>query len=129
MLFLLLAAGATLALPAAVRLLVDRGLAQPATIDMGTRIMAVHGYFLDLFALAVVLAVFTAARFYTVSWIGERVTADLRRAVYAHVLRQSPHFRFDYEADGVLVYRPAAALPPGARHTVAPQLAPLPPRG
>lgn len=38
-------------------------------------------------------------------------------------------FRFDYEADGVLVYRPAAALPPGARHTVAPQLAPLPPRG
>ncbi|SPJ16627.1 ABC transporter related [Burkholderiales bacterium] len=92
MLFLLLAAGATLALPAAVRLLVDRGLAQPATIDMGTRIMAVHGYFLDLFALAVVLAVFTAARFYTVSWIGERVTADLRRAVYAHVLRQSPQF-------------------------------------
>ena len=92
MLFLLLAAGATLALPAAVRLLVDRGLAQPAAIDMGTRIMAVHGYFLDLFALAVVLAVFTAARFYTVSWIGERVTADLRRAVYAHVLRQSPQF-------------------------------------
>jgi ATP-binding cassette subfamily B protein len=92
LLFLLLAAGATLALPAAVRLLVDRGLAQPATIDMGTRIMAVHGYFLDLFALAVVLAVFTAARFYTVSWIGERVTADLRRAVYAHVLRQSPQF-------------------------------------
>ena len=92
LLFLLLAAGATLALPAAVRVLVDRGLAQPANVDLGTRMLAVHGYFLDLFGVAVLLAVFTAARFYTVSWIGERVTTDLRQAVYAHVLRQSPRF-------------------------------------
>jgi ATP-binding cassette subfamily B protein len=42
--------------------------------------------------VAVLLALFTAARFYTVSWIGERVTTDLRQAVYAHVLRQSPRF-------------------------------------
>jgi ATP-binding cassette subfamily B protein len=90
--FLLLAAGATLGLPAAVRLLVDHGLAQPATVDLGTRMLAVHGYFLDLFGVAVLLGVFTAARFYTVSWIGERVTTDLRQAVYAHVLRQSPRF-------------------------------------
>jgi ATP-binding cassette subfamily B protein len=90
--FLILAAGATLGLPAAVRVLVDHGLAQPATVDLGTRMMAVHGYFLDLFGVAVLLALFTAARFYTVSWIGERVTTDLRQAVYAHVLRQSPRF-------------------------------------
>ncbi|SPE19967.1 putative Xenobiotic-transporting ATPase [Burkholderiales bacterium] len=90
--FLVLAAGATLGLPAAVRLLVDRGLMQPAAVDLGARMLAVNGYFLDLFAVAVALAVFTAARFYTVSWIGERVTADLRLAVYAHVLRQSPEF-------------------------------------
>ncbi len=42
--------------------------------------------------MAVALGVFSAARFYTVSWLGERVTADLRNAVYAHVLRQSPDF-------------------------------------
>jgi ATP-binding cassette subfamily B protein len=40
----------------------------------------------------VVLGLATAARFYMVSWIGERVTTDLRQAVYAHVLRQSPQF-------------------------------------
>jgi len=90
--FLVLAAGATLGLPAAVRVLVDRGLAQPSTVDLGARMVAVHGYFLDLFGVAVLLALFTAARFYTVSWIGERVTTDLRQAVYAHVLRQSPRF-------------------------------------
>ncbi|MDQ6684527.1 MAG: ABC transporter transmembrane domain-containing protein, partial [Pseudomonadota bacterium] len=38
------------------------------------------------------LGVFSAARFYMVSWLGERVTADLRDAVYAHVVRQSPEF-------------------------------------
>ena len=92
LLFLLLAAAATLALPVAVRVLVDHGLAQPASLDLGTRMLAIHGYFLDLFAVAIVLAIFTAARFYTVSWIGERVTADLRQAVYAHVLLQSPQF-------------------------------------
>ncbi len=92
MLFLVLAASATLGLPAAVRLLVDRGLAQPASTDLATRMLAVHAYFLDLFGVAVALGAFTAARFYTVSWIGERVTADLRQAVYAHVLRQSPQF-------------------------------------
>jgi len=92
LLFLLLAAAATLALPVAVRVLVDHGLTQPASLNLGTRMLAIHGYFLDLFAVAIVLAIFTAARFYTVSWIGERVTADLRQAVYAHVLLQSPQF-------------------------------------
>ena len=36
--------------------------------------------------------VFSAARFYMVTWLGERITADLRNAVYAHVVRQSPEF-------------------------------------
>ncbi len=92
LLFLLLAAGSTLALPAAVRLLVDRGLTQPGQADIATRLIAVREYFFVLFLVAVALALFTAARFYMVSWIGERVTADLRRAVYAHVLSQSPIF-------------------------------------
>ncbi|HPT49064.1 MAG TPA: ABC transporter transmembrane domain-containing protein [Accumulibacter sp.] len=90
--FLLLAAVATLALPHAVKLLVDGGLALPAAGDVGQRLAIVRQHFLLLFAVAVLLGVATAARFYMMSWIGERVTTDLRQAVYAHVLRQSPRF-------------------------------------
>ncbi|MBK8115917.1 MAG: ATP-binding cassette domain-containing protein [Candidatus Accumulibacter sp.] len=92
LLFLLLAAGATLALPYAVKLLVDGGLAVPVGSDLGERLSAIRGQFLRLFGVAVMLGLATAARFYMVSWIGERVTTDLRQAVYAHVLRQSPQF-------------------------------------
>ena len=92
MLFLLLAAGATLALPYAVKLLVDGGFAAPAAAALGQRLASIREYFLLLFCVAVVLGLATAARFYMVSWIGERVTTDLRQAVYAHVLRQSPQF-------------------------------------
>jgi ATP-binding cassette subfamily B protein len=92
LLFLLLAASSTLALPYAVRLLVDNGLALPAGSALSEKLVAVRGYFAGLFAVAVALGIFTAARFFMMSWIGERVTADLRRAVYAHVLTQSPQF-------------------------------------
>ena len=92
LLFLLLAASATLAMPFAVRLLVDNGLALPAGSELGDKLVAVRGYFGMLFAVAIALGVFTAARFFMVTWIGERVTADLRQAVYSHVLTQSPEF-------------------------------------
>jgi len=92
LLFLALAAGATLALPAGVRQLVDHGLAAAPGADFAERMGLVRLRFLELFGIVVAMALFTAARFYTVSWIGERVTADLRRAVYSHVLRQSPRF-------------------------------------
>jgi ATP-binding cassette subfamily B protein len=91
LLFLLLAAASTLALPYAVKLLVDGGLAMPAA-EAGARLAAIRNHFLGLFGVAVALGVFTAARFYMVTWIGERVTTDLRQAVYAHVLQQSPQF-------------------------------------
>ena len=75
-----------------------RGGAQPRRpqVDSAGRHRArgaqVRLRFLELFAVTAALAVFTAARFYMMSWIGERVTADPRRAVYAHVLCQSPQF-------------------------------------
>ena len=85
---LLVAAGATLAIPYAFRQMIDLGFStggiQGANhIDL---------YFLALFGVACVLGVATAARFYMVSWLGERVTADLRSAVYSHVVTQSPQF-------------------------------------
>ena len=91
LLFLLAAAASTLALPYAVRLLVDGGLALESG-GSGSRLAAIRNHFLGLFAVAVALGVFTAARFYMVTWLGERVTTDLRQAVYAHVLGQSPQF-------------------------------------
>ena len=85
-LFLLLAAGATLAFPWALRQLIDQGLTGP---DSAERLA---GQFMQLFGVAASLAVFSAVRFYTVTWLGERITADVRNAVYGHVLEQSPAF-------------------------------------
>nr|MBP6536542.1 ABC transporter [Xylophilus sp.] len=87
--FLVLSAAATLVFPVALRSLVDGGLS-PASA--GAALPALQGHFLALFAVSVALGVFSAGRFYMVSWLGERVSADLRNAVYAHVLRQSPQF-------------------------------------
>ena len=86
--FLCVAAIATLTIPFAFRNLIDHGFAATQSGERG----AIDNYFLALFGVAVVLAVFTAARFYMVSWLGERVTADLRAAVYARMLIQSPQF-------------------------------------
>jgi ATP-binding cassette subfamily B protein len=76
--FLTLSSLATLSLPVAVRLMIDRGFAHadPATVNRG---------FVALFLVAVVLALATAARYFCVTLLGERVVADLRRAVYAHL--------------------------------------------
>jgi ATP-binding cassette subfamily B protein len=86
---LLVAAGATLAIPYAFKQMIDLGFGASA----GARsIRHVNATFVALFAVAAVLAVATAARFFTVSWLGERVTADIRSAVYRHVVGQSPEF-------------------------------------
>ena len=98
---LVLAAASTLVLPTALRALIDRGL---VAAEPGTRIMALREHFLALFAVGAALGVFSAARFYLVSWIGERVTADLRGAVYAHVIRQSPEF-FETTQAGEVISR------------------------
>ncbi|WP_395690955.1 ABC transporter transmembrane domain-containing protein [Piscinibacter sp.] len=87
--FLVLAALSTLVLPIALKSLIDSGL---VAADPGERVMALRGHFFALFGVGAALGLFSAARFYMVTWLGERVTADLRNAVYAHVLRQSPEF-------------------------------------
>jgi ATP-binding cassette subfamily B protein len=89
LLFLVLAAAATLAFPLALRELIDQGLLPQ---DRGAQLLALRGHFALLFAVAAAMGVFSAVRFYLMSWLGERVTADVRNAVYAHVLRQSPEF-------------------------------------
>jgi ATP-binding cassette, subfamily B, bacterial len=81
-LFLLLAAAATLAVPLAFRGVVDTGLTSDA-IDL---------QFIYLLILAAVLAVMTASRYFMMSWLGERVVADIRQRVFENVLRQSPRY-------------------------------------
>src|SRR5882757_1416330 len=88
-LFLVLAAVSTLVFPVAMKSLIDQGF---VTADPGTRVMALREHFFALFAVGAALGVFSALRFYAVTWLGERVTADLRNAVYAHVVTQSPEF-------------------------------------
>ncbi|MCL4748287.1 MAG: ABC transporter, partial [Burkholderiaceae bacterium] len=90
---LLVAAAAALAIPVAFRDMIDLGFAAQrlSTPDANTA-GEVNAAFVGLFAVAVVLALGTAVRFYFVSWLGERVTTDLRNAVYQQVLRQDPGF-------------------------------------
>ena len=83
-LFLVLAAVATLVFPLALRGLIDGGMNADAK---GERLLALRTHFFELFGVAAALGLFSAGRFYTVSWLGERVTADLRNAVYSHVVR------------------------------------------
>jgi len=87
--FLVMAAIATLVFPLALRSLIDGGV---GGADKGEQLLALRNHFFELFGVAAALGLFSAGRFYTVSWLGERVTADLRNAVYSHVVRQSPEF-------------------------------------
>ena len=120
--FLVVAAAATLVVPLAFRQLIDHGFSATggaagalpdAVASVGARAgqaldraatSHVDLYFLGLFAVAVVLAVSTAARFYMVSWLGERVVADLRTAVYTRMLDQSPEF-FETTRSGEVLSR------------------------
>jgi ATP-binding cassette subfamily B protein len=104
LMFLVMAAMATLAFPIALRYLIDGGLVQT---DKGAQVMALREHFVALFAVAVALGLFSAGRFYMVSWLGERVTADLRNAVYGHVLQQSPEF-FETTQTGEVLSRLSA---------------------
>jgi ATP-binding cassette subfamily B protein len=82
---LLIASASLLALPMAVRLVIDHGLAAK---DSST----INRYFLALLAAAVLYGCFAALRFYLVTWLGERVVSDLRNAVYRRVVRMDPLF-------------------------------------
>jgi ATP-binding cassette subfamily B protein len=92
--FLVMAAVSTLVFPLALRSLIDGGLVTSGQTpeDKGAIVLGLRNHFFELFAVAAALGLFSAGRFYMVSWLGERVTADLRNAVYGHVLKQSPQF-------------------------------------
>jgi ATP-binding cassette subfamily B protein len=93
--FVLLCLGSAtiLLVPLAFRDLIDFGFggrARPSHGLLGA--LSLNGHFIALFAMAAFWALAVSARYYTVTWIGERVTTDLRNAVYGRVLSQSPQF-------------------------------------
>jgi ATP-binding cassette, subfamily B, bacterial len=93
--FFLLCLGSTtiLLVPLAFRDLIDFGFGQRQNTGGGLLgSLSLNAHFAVLFGLACLWALTVASRYYTVTWIGERVTVDLRSAVYARVLGQSPQF-------------------------------------
>ncbi|MEO8063990.1 MAG: ABC transporter transmembrane domain-containing protein [Pseudomonadota bacterium] len=97
LLALLVAAAAMLALPQALKNVIDEGFS-------AANAAAVDRYFLLLLAAAAVFAAFAALRMYLVNWIGERVVADLRSAVYQRVIRMDPAF-FEVTKTGEVLSR------------------------
>src|SRR5215510_13092101 len=97
LLALLVAAAAMLALPQALKNVIDKGFtaANAAAIDR---------YFLLLLVAAAIFAAFASLRMYLVNWIGERVVADLRSAVYARVIKMDPAF-FEVTKTGEVLSR------------------------
>jgi ATP-binding cassette subfamily B protein len=94
---LVVAALATLAVPIAVRRMIDFGFT-------GESLALINSYFAVMIAVAAVLAVASASRFYLVTTLGERVVADLRKRVFRHVIALSPAF-FDSAQSGEVVSR------------------------
>jgi ATP-binding cassette subfamily B protein len=82
---LLVATAAMLALPVALRELIDHVVAVKDS-------NALNGYLIGFLAASVIFGVFAALRFYLVTWLGERVVADVRSAVYRRVVRMDPLF-------------------------------------
>jgi ATP-binding cassette subfamily B protein len=94
---LTVAAVTTLVVPIAVRRMIDFGFSPEG-------IALINSYFIVMIAIVAVLAAASASRFYLVMTIGERIVADLRRDVFAHLVSLSPAF-FDSARSGELVSR------------------------
>jgi ATP-binding cassette, subfamily B, bacterial len=94
---LTVAAITTLAVPIAVRRMIDFGFT-PSGIAM------INSYFAVMIAVVAVLAAASASRYYLVMTMGERIVADLRRDVFAHLMSLSPAF-FDSARSGELISR------------------------
>jgi len=94
---LLVASAAMLVIPVALRFLIDKGF-------IAQDISTVNRYFGWFLAVALVFSVFAAMRYYLVTWLGERVVADIRNAVYDRVIRMDPAF-FEVTRTGEVLSR------------------------
>ncbi|NKB37540.1 MAG: ATP-binding cassette domain-containing protein [Gammaproteobacteria bacterium] len=86
-----------LGMPVAIRYVIDYGFS-------GDNVESINLYFMALLGLALVYSLFASLRYYLVMWIGERVVADIRTAVYCHVIKMSPTF-FEVTRTGEVLSR------------------------
>ena len=100
LLSLLVAAGTVLAFGACLRALIDRGFAQGNAEVLNYALAS-------LLVVALVLAIASGARFYLVSWLGERVVGNLRKDLFEHVLRLGPDW-FEVKRSGDVMSRISA---------------------
>jgi ATP-binding cassette subfamily B protein len=94
---LTVSAMAMLSVPMAVRRMIDHGFSAKGT-------SLIDNYFLTLILIGLVLALASGARFYFANWLGERVVADLRASVFAHLARLGPSF-FERSHSGEMMSR------------------------
>lgn len=94
---LIVTAGLTLAIGQGVRMLIDQGFAQQSTTQLQTAIQFI-------LLITLLISAGTYARFYLVSWIGERVSADIRMAVFNHVISLHPSY-FETTKSGDIMAR------------------------
>lgn len=94
---LLLTAGITLSIGQGLRLLIDGGFAQQSKDNLNTGVLFIIG-------MAILMATGTYVRFYLISWLGERVSADIRTAVFNHVISLHPAF-FETNRSGDIMSR------------------------
>ena len=94
---LLIAAAVTLSIGQGLRLMIDHGFVGQSLDNLSLAIFVVM-------AMAVVMAVATSVRFYMISWLGERVSADIRSAVFNHVIELHPGF-FETNRSGDIMSR------------------------
>lgn len=94
---LIASSAAMLAVPLAVRRMIDHGFG-------GNDSQLIDSYFLTLIGIGAVLAIASASRYYFVNWLGERVVADLRATTFAHLANLGPAF-FDRSHSGEMMSR------------------------
>jgi ATP-binding cassette, subfamily B, bacterial len=94
---MVISAMAMLSLPIAVRRMIDQGFGASDASLIGS-------YFLSLIGIGLVISIASPARVYFVNWLGERVVADLRTKVFAHLTRLGPSF-FDANHSGEMMSR------------------------
>ena len=99
---LLVAAGLMLAIGQGLRHLIDTGFSSRSQAALNTAAIA-------MFAVVAAMGVASSARFALVSWLGERISADLRRALYGHIITLSPEF-FETARSGDILSRMTADI-------------------
>lgn len=94
---LAIASGSTLVVPVAVRRIIDHGFTTSNAV-------LVNQYFSVMIAVVLLLALSSAIRFYYVMWLGEKIVADVRDALFTHLLKLSPGF-YEAQKTGEVVSR------------------------